>query len=125
MKKILLLLLITVSFSVQSQKKKTAVKSVAAAAKKTTLAKADNLLAEVVEKKNGSVFYTLAGKDTLFSKPVAKEGGSPTEVKITSFTANAAKLHAISWNQKKKVGDPKTKLENITESHTEIWDVTA
>jgi len=123
MKKVLLLLMIVCGLSAFGQKKKPAAKP-AATSKKTTLAKAENLSAEIFEKKNGLLFYALTGKDTLFSHPLPKDG-APTEVKVMAFSSGAAKLHGISWNQKKKVGDPKVKLENITESHTEIWDVTS
>ncbi len=114
--------MIVCGLSAFGQKKKPVSKPAATA--KNMLAKADDLSAEVIQKKNGAVFYALTGKDTLFSSPIPKDG-VPTQVKITPFTAGAAKLYGISWTQKKKLGDPKSKLENITESHTEIWDITA
>lgn len=127
MKKALLLFFsIVLSCSVYGQKaKKTAPKSKVATAKKTALAKSDNLTAELLEKKDAHLFFTLAGKDTLFSKPVQKKDGTPAEVKIVPFTSGGAKLHLISWQQNKKIGDAKTKLENITESRSEVWDVAA
>jgi hypothetical protein len=128
MKKILLLLCCLCGIVVSAQKKKP-VKGkntvAVASSKKLVLAKVGEVSAEQLEKKNGVVFYALSGKDTLFSSALQKDSGLPSDVKITPVTAGSAKLHSISWNQKKKIGDPKTKLENITESHTEIWDVAA
>lgn len=71
MKNILLLLLAVLSLNVQAQKKKPVKKKpVATASKSAVLAKSDNLTAELLEKKDTYLFYTLLGKDTLFSKPV-------------------------------------------------------
>jgi len=129
MKKILLLVMAVCSLSAYSQKKKTTVKTTTktttVSSKKSVLAKVGDITAEQTEKKNGVLFYAMAGKDTLFSKSIAKEAGIASDVKITPVSAGAAKLHSISWTQKKSVGDAKSKLENITESHTEIWDATA
>lgn len=126
MKNILLLLLAVLSLNAQAQKKKPVKKKpVAAASKNAVLAKADNLTAEMLDKKGAHFFYALSGKDTLFTKSIATKEGAPAEVKIIPFTSGGAKLHMISWQQKKKIGDAKTKLENITESRTEVWDVAA
>jgi len=125
MKKIFILALAVCSLSVVAQKKKPSAKPASKVPSKTIVAKHDNMLSEVVEKNNAFVFYTLVGKDTLFSKSLAKDGGIPSEVKISPVSAGGTKLHSISWNQKRKVGDPKIKLENITESHVEIWDAAA
>lgn len=125
-KAFLLLFMVVLSCSVYGQKtKKTASKSKAATVKKTMLAKSDNLSAELLEKKDAHLFFALAGKDTLFSKSVPKKDGTPADVKITGFTSGGTKLYFISWHQKKKIGDAKTKLEDITETRTEVWDVAA
>jgi hypothetical protein len=128
MKNMILLLMAVCSLGVYSQKKKpvkgkttTAVVS----SKKLVLAKVGEVSAEQLEKKNGVLFFAMAGKDTLFSKPLNAVAGVASDAKITPFSAGSAKLHSISWNQQRKVGDAKTKLEEITESHTEIWDTAA
>lgn len=120
MKKTLLLLLAISSIAMYGQKKKT---KTATAPKKTALASIDNISAELSERKDSYRFYTLAGKDTLFAKTIAKKNGAPTDVKILPFTAGTSKLHSVVWNEKKTVGDAKSKLENITETHTEIWNI--
>ena len=126
MKNFLLLLLAVFGLSAQAQKKKPAMKKPAVTAfKKSVLAKADNLTAELLDKKDAHLFFVLAGKDTLFSKSVLKKDGTPADVKITGFTSGGTKLYFIAWQQKKKIGDAKTKLEDITESRTEVWDVAA
>lgn len=125
MKKFLLLLLVVASVASYGQKKKPAKgKAVAktTAAKKSVLAKADNLSAELLEKKDSYRFYAMSGTDTLSSKSIPKKNGAPADCKITPFGAKGAKLYAISWVEKYSTGDAKTKLENTTETHTEIWD---
>lgn len=123
MKKIILLMLAVFSLSAYCQKNKKPVK--APAAKKTVLAKSENITAELSEKKDSYRFYMLAGKDTLLIKYISGRIGAnvPADCKITPFTANGTKLHSISWVEKSVVGDAKTKLENITETHTEIWNI--
>ncbi|HLA54925.1 MAG TPA: hypothetical protein VK623_02395 [Flavobacterium sp.] len=126
-KKILLLLLCAFCLSANAQKSKKPAKTKTATttAKKTTLAKAETLSAELLEKKDNYKFYLLAGKDSILIKNISGKIGTnvPTECKITPFTTKGAKLYSVSWIERNTVGDAKSKLENITETHTEIWDV--
>lgn len=119
MKKLLLIALAITSLNAYSQKKKPAAKP---AAGKTVLNKSGDLSAELAERKDNYRFYVLNAKDTLTSKTIAKKNGAPTNVKITPVTCGGAKFHSIVWVEKKIVGDAKSKLENISETHTEIWD---
>jgi len=122
---ILLLLLVVFSLTAYSQKKKTTAK--APAINKTILAKTGNISVELIEKKDTYKFYMMSGKDSLLIKFIQGRIGTnvPMDCKITPFTAKGAKLYSLTWTEKSTVGDAKTKLENITETHTEIWDVTA
>lgn len=128
MKKVMLMLMAVCCLTTYGQKKKP-VKGkntvAVSSSKKLVLGKVGEVSAEQLEKKNGILFYAMSGKDTLFSKPISKNDGVPTGLKITPVTASGAKLHALTWTQQKKAGDPKTKIENITETHTEIWDASA
>lgn len=120
MKKILLLFLAVSSIAMYGQKKKA--QTIATTSKKTVLANADIVSAELAERKDSYRFYAVAGKDTLFAKTITKKNGAPTNVKILPFAAGATKLYSIVWNEKKTVGDAKSRLENSTETHTEIWN---
>lgn len=122
-KKILLLLLTVLSVNAYCQKGKKSTKVASAA--KTVLAKSENLTAELLQNKDSYKFYLLSGKDSLVIKFISGkiENKLPADCKITPFTAKGTKLYSISWLEKSTVGDAKTKLENITETHTEIWDV--
>ena len=66
---------------------KATAKTVSTVFKKGILAKSGDVSAEQLEKKSGILFYAMSGKDTLFSKSLAKEAGIPADVKIASFTA--------------------------------------
>jgi hypothetical protein len=126
-KKILLLLFCAFCLSANAQKSKKPAKAkvTTVAAKKTILAKAETISAELLEKKDNYKFYLLAGKDSILIKNISGKIGTnvPADCKITPFTAKGTKLYSVSWVEKNTVGDAKTKLENITETHTEIWDV--
>ncbi len=100
-------------------------KLIKVAAKKAVVAQADNLTAELLEKKSYFKLYMLSGKDSmqLQTMPLKLGTGLPTDVKIIPFTAKGTKLYSVSWNEKNTIGDAKTKLENIAETHTQIWDV--
>jgi hypothetical protein len=122
-KKILLLLLAICCFSGYSQKKKPVAK--APAAKKTVLAKSENITLELSEKKDSYRFYMLNGKDSVMIKFIQGRIGTnvPMDGKITPFTTKGTKLYSVTWTEKSTIGDAKTKLENITETHTEIWNI--
>lgn len=124
MKKNILLLAIVLFTTIgYSQKSKKPIK--ATAAKKTVLAKSEHISAELLEKTANYKFYLLAGKDSILIKDITGKIGTniPTDCKITPFTAKGTKLYSVSWIEKTTVGDAKTKLENILQTHTEIWDI--
>lgn len=133
MKKNLLLLCavlcLTVSYG-QKSKKKTPVK--ATTSKVTTLAKTENITAGLLGDKANTRFYLLVankGKtDSLLVKMIVntadKEAPSlPAECKITPFTAKGQKLYSLSWTEKSTTGDPRNKVVQATDIHTQIWDL--
>ncbi|AWI26355.1 hypothetical protein [Flavobacterium pallidum] len=123
MKKIALLLMLTLfTVSANAQKKKAAAKPVAKAA--NVLAKADNLTAEIL--KGSFVVFVSNGKakDSLFSRRFDAAKTLPMDAKITPFKAKGVSLHAISWTQK-NVSETKLKNEEALTTFTEIWDVAA
>lgn len=114
-------LLVVFSFGAFAQKgKKT---SAQPNAKKKVLAKSENITAELLEKKDNYKFYLLVGKDSLTIKSPSGKANVPVDCKIVPFTAKGTKLYSISWIEKSVVGDAKTKIENITYTHTQIWDI--
>jgi hypothetical protein len=126
-KNIFLAILIAVSLSAYSQKSKSSKTGAKTAAKKTVLAKNAAFATELQEKNNGYKLYVLSGKDSLQLKTMstAKPENLPADAKLTPFAAKGAKLLSVSWNEKYTTGDPKSKVEAITETHTQIWDVAA
>lgn len=129
-KKFIVLLMAVFCATAYSQKGKKIANT--ASVKKTTLAKTENITADLIQKKSNTDFYLLVsnkGKtDSLLIKSIANSGDKainvlPVECKITPFTAKGVKLYSISWNEKTTSGDVKTKLENTTNLHTEIWDI--
>jgi hypothetical protein len=101
-----------------SQKKKPA-KTVASS---SSLAKLNNLSVELI-KNNLYLFIDNKGakKDTMLLKNYEVKG-TPTDCKITPFTAKGTTLHLISWTQN-KVTETKDKTENRTEIYSEICNV--
>lgn len=129
-KKLIVLLLAIFCATAYSQKGKKIANT--SSVKKTTLAKTENITADLIQKNSNTEFYLLVsnkGKtDSLLIKTIASSGDKaihvlPVECKITPFTAKGVKLYSISWNEKTTSGDIKTKLENTTNLHTEIWDI--
>ncbi len=123
MKKIALLMILTLfTVSATAQKKKAVAKKTAP--KITALAKADNLSADMAGNKfmvsvtNGKV------KDTLFSRPFDPAKTLPADFKITPFKAKGVQLYAISWTQK-NISESKLKNEEALTTFTEIWDASA
>jgi hypothetical protein len=137
MKKYVLLLCVVFccAASFGQKSKKSAVKSkpkVAVVSNKKVLAKIDNVTAELFKGKETTRFYLLvsnAGKnDTILVKMIVNsadkpESSYPAEVKITPFTAKGIKLHCVTWTEKTKVGEPKTKLEESIETHNEVYEL--
>ncbi|MGK4568632.1 hypothetical protein [Flavobacterium sp. 3HN19-14] len=119
MRKIILLIAFSLICTAgYSQKKKKGAKK--AAATPTALAKADNLTAELI-KNNFYVFVNnKPKKDTLVTKNF--EGlKSPSDVKITPFTAKGSPLYAINWTEV-TITETKLKTETATVIVTQIWD---
>ncbi|NMH28795.1 hypothetical protein [Flavobacterium silvaticum] len=118
MKKYLLLLCAIAacsgSFAQKSKKKSTKGKAKTTATK--TLATSGDMKAEAG---NGFLVFYLTKTDTVHARTL---GGTVSDVKITPFTSGGAKLCSLSWTEKKKVGELKTKLEESTSVRTEIYD---
>jgi len=115
MKKIVLLTLIVLcSITSYSQKKKATTTS------KGVLAKVDNLVAEV---KTGNFQITIDGKDAIEVKPVDAKF-TPTDVKLTSFTASGTKLYLLAWTEKSQVKTT-LKTEDITTVYSNIYEVSS
>lgn len=121
MKKIILLVALSfVLATAVGQKKK------ATAASKATvgLAKADNLVAEV---KSGNFQLTITEngkpKDAIVIK-TADAKFTPTNCKLTSFTASGTKLYLLTWTE---VTQNKTdlKTEDITTIYSNIYEISS
>lgn len=116
MKKIVLFTLITLcSISSYAQKKKATTK---APNTKGVLAKVDNLVAEV---KTGNFQITIDGKDAIVVKPVDAKF-TPTDVKLTSFTASGTKLYLLAWTEKSQV-KTNLKTEDITTVYSNVYEI--
>lgn len=118
MKKIIFITLIALfSITSYSQKKKGTVKK-ATSTTKGVLAKVDNLVAEV---KTGNLQLTVDGKEAIVVKPVDAKF-APTDVKLTSFTANGSKLYLLAWTE---ITQNKTELktEDITTVYSTVYDI--
>lgn len=120
MKKIVLFALIALcSITSYSQKKKATVKK-ATTTTKGVLAKVDNLVAEV---KAGSFQITIDGKDAIVVKPVDVKF-TPTDVKLTPFTASGTKLYLLSWTEK-TLNKTDLKTEDITTVYSNVYEITS
>ena len=121
MKKIFLLALIFLmgaSVATAQKSKTTKAKAKTAVSGPKALASADNM---TVNYANKDLFLTLASKDTV---DLRRNGLSdPSEVALKSITCGGSKLYLVTWTEKKKQGDAKSKLEDITQKHTMIVDV--
>jgi hypothetical protein len=122
MKKLLVLfaitLLTTTSFA---QKKKAPVKSTKSAA--TSSAKVDHLTAEI----KGKTFQlTIAEKgkpaDAMMIKEAIEESNKPTDIKLSSFTANGVKLYLVQWTEKNSTKTD-LKAEDITTIYSVIYEI--
>lgn len=122
MKKIALLMIVTLfTVSASAQKKKAAKPAVKAS---PVLAKADNVSAEIV--KNRFVVSVTNGKvkDSVFTRQFDPGLTIPKDVKITPFKAKGVQLYLIVWSQT-HVLETKMKTEEATKTFSEVWDVTA
>ena len=120
MKKLFILfavaLTITTSFA---QKKKTPAKS----SKTASVAKVDNLTAEIKVK---TFQLTISDKGKAADAIVVKEltnDVKPIEMKLSSFMANGTKLYLLQWTEK---SNTKTdlKTEDITMMYSVIYEIT-
>lgn len=116
MKKLLLLfsVLMLCSGAIAQKKKKTTKKKTTTSTK--FLATSGDMKA--VDGKDHIVLY-LTKTDTVHVKT---SGGALSEVQITPFTSGGTSLCSLSWTEKKKVGEPKTKLEESTCKRAEVFD---
>ena len=120
MKKILLLVLVSIfCTSVYSQKKK---KTTSQKATSVVLAKADNLSAEIVKENFYLFINNGAKKDTIILKTIDVKN-VPTECKITSFKAKAVSLYLVSWVEKTTTKTD-LKTEEVVNVYSQIFDIT-
>lgn len=117
---LILILVVLLSVANYGQKKK----STKAVVKPTsTLAKADNLIAEV---KTGNFQLTInengKPKDAIVVK-AADAKFTPTDCKLTAFKANGTTLYLLNWTEK-TLNKTDLKTENITTIYSKVYDVT-
>jgi hypothetical protein len=117
---LILILVVLLSVANYGQKKK----STKAVAKPTsTLAKVDNLIAEV---KTGNFQLTInengKPKDAIVVK-AADAKFTPTDCKLTAFKANGATLYLLNWTEK-TLNKTDLKTENITTIYSKVYDIT-
>jgi len=121
MRKIFIAWLALTSLAAVAQQKKGPAKSAAPKnSNKTVVAKSDGLSFEAFKKADTYKLYVLAGKDSLQLSGPSK--AAPENAIIKSFSAGGTKLYLVNWTAHYKVGDVKSKLEDITETHSEIWN---
>ncbi len=122
MKKIFILALILLASSqIYSQKKKKAIaqKQVTAAC----ISKFDNLTAEV---KSGNFQITIAGKGKTSDAIVVKysdAGGTPSDCKLSSFTASGIKLYLLQWTEKSLIKTGKKTEDKLT-IYSTVYEIT-
>lgn len=122
MKRIVLLVLITLlSINAYSQKKKPVAKKTTTTAT-SGLAKVDNLVAEV-KKGNFQVTINENGKekDAMIVK-AADANFKPTNCKLTSFTGSGTKLYLLTWTEVVQIKS-KQKTEDITNVYSVIYEI--
>jgi hypothetical protein len=118
MKKIILIILLSVfCTSVYSQKKKIAKKAITA----TVLAKSDNVVAEIFKNNFYLSLSSKTPKDTIVIKTV-EPTSLPTNTKISKFTAKAIPLCLITWTENSIV-TTKQKTASATKTFSEIYDL--
>lgn len=123
MKKIILLVLITLfSANSFSQKKKSSGKKTTTTKTTTAkgvLAKVDNLVAEV---KANNFQVTIDGKDAINVKAVDAKF-APTNVKLTSFTGSGTKLYLLTWTEGTQIKTD-LKTEDLTNIYSVVYEIT-
>ncbi|HPJ10636.1 MAG TPA: hypothetical protein PLS51_08405 [Flavobacterium sp.] len=126
MKKIILLLALSLCFTNgYSQKKKSTKKAGTPA---SVLAKMNELTAQLTPKKDR--FEVLFGKDTLFTrkidlsgnnKPTTKNNNIPTTCTITPVVVKGTPLYCITWSDN-NINEVTEKKEDRTKVYSEIWN---
>ncbi|HOZ75801.1 MAG TPA: hypothetical protein PLI38_11145 [Flavobacterium sp.] len=126
MKKIILLLALSLCFTNgYSQKKKSTKKAGTPA---SVLAKMNDLSAQLTPKKDR--FEVLFGKDTLFTrkidlsgnnKPTTKNNNIPTTCTITPVVVKGTPLYCITWSDN-NINEVTEKKEDRTKVYSEIWN---
>ncbi|RZJ72946.1 hypothetical protein [Flavobacterium sp.] len=108
----------TSAIAQKSKKSKSKAKTTVAAGPKS-FAKADNLS---VDYSKNNLFLTISpSKDTVSLRKVTMS--EPSDVVVKPISCSGKQLYAVTWTEKKKQGDAKTKLEDITQKNTTIVDV--
>jgi hypothetical protein len=126
MKKIILLIALSLCLTTgYSQKKKGAKKAGTPA---SVLAKMNELTAQLTPKKDR--FEVLFGKDTLFTrkidlsgnnKPTTKNNNIPTTCTITPVVVKGTPLYCITWSDN-NINEAPEKTEDRTKVYSEIWN---
>jgi hypothetical protein len=126
MKKLILLLALSLCFTTgYSQKKKVAKKAGTPA---SVLAKVNELSAQLTPKKDR--FEVLFGKDTLFTrkvdlsgnnKPATKNNNIPFNCTITPVVIKGTPLYCIAWSDN-NINEATEKTEDRTKVYSEIWN---
>lgn len=122
MKQLLILLAIALSTTTGfAQKKKTPVKSTKTATT-SSVAKVDNLTAEI----KGKTFQlTIAEKGKAADAITVKElvgDVKPADIKLSGFTANGTKLYLLQWTEKSNIKTD-IKTEDITMIYSVIYEI--
>jgi hypothetical protein len=129
MKKIMIFMFIALlSSNAYSQKKsrgeaeRSNAKTTAKPTATSGLAKADNLVAEI---KKGNFQLTInengKEKDAIIVKAVDAKF-TPTNCKLTPFTANGIKLYVLTWTEVTQIKNPK-KTEDITNVYSVVYEI--
>lgn len=125
MKRLFILVLMTViSTASFAQKKKSAAKKPAAATTaKGVLAKADNLVAEV---KSGNFQVTInengKAKDAITVKEKVDAKFAPTNCKLTSFKGSGTTLYLLTWTEVVQIKTD-LKTENLTNVYSVVYEI--
>lgn len=123
MKKLFLLLILSISTIGIAQKGKTKAKP--PATKNVVLTKVDNISAEVISDKSGKrvvLFVKNEDKvDTLEVKKLEKTDFKPTGFVVKSFSTQGKKFYHVNWKEEIKI-DTKLKKENGNVAEDQLWD---
>ena len=122
-KNLILIAVLLISIANYGQKKKVATK--APVAKGTpSIAKVDNLVAEV---KNGNFQISIVEKGKTIDAITVKSVDSkfaPVDGKLTAFTANGAKLYLLTWTEKTATKTD-LKTEDIATIYSQVYEISS